>query len=251
MRFIKAIAIIIIISLFIAGCGRPGGKDEENATGSYLQVTKVSVSSDTVSITVENRFKDSSVTTPNSMYDVTLNSYTLTYFREDGSPILTVTHNNSIFIFIQVGKSADATITLIPPPSSISYSSASVNIFGTNGFRDKVGTTFILPKIGGGVTTTTPTTTPTTTAPTVTSLSPNSGARGSSSLPVTINGTNFVNGASVSFSDTGISISSTTFVSSTQITVIINIDSSATTGSRTVTVTNPDGQSATGSFTVT
>lgn len=247
MILIRSIAVIILISLFLASCGRPGGRGEENAPGSYLQVTSVTLSGDTVTITVENRFKDPSITSNiNPLYNVTLRSYTITYFREDGSIILSSTKNNSIFIFIPVNEKAeDVPITLVPGPSSISYSSASVHIFGTNGFGDKIGTTFFIPTLGGGGGIT-----PTNPAPTITSISPNSGARGAT-LDITINGTNFVSTSTVSFSGTGITINSTTFVSTTQLKVNITIDSAATTGSRTVTVTNPDMQSATGSFAVT
>src|SRR3990170_6283167 len=107
MKLTKTIGIIIIISLFIYGCGRPGGTGEDNASGSYLQVTKINLSGDAVSITVENRFKDPSVTSPNSFYDVTLTSYIVTYFRVDGSIIISSTQNNSLFIFVKVGGSAD------------------------------------------------------------------------------------------------------------------------------------------------
>lgn len=242
MKSIKVIGIILI-SLSIFYCGRPGGKDEENAPGSYLQVTSVTLSGNTVTITVKNTFKDTSVTTPNSLYDVTLTSYTLTYFRGDGSIILTSTQNNSIYIYIPVkGEAEDVPITLVPGPSSISYSSASVYLSGKNGFGNKIATTFYLPRLGGGIGTA---------APTVTSVSPNSGSTGNS-YTVYIYGTNFVSGATVTFGS-GITVNSTSFVSSTQLTVNITIDSDASAGTRDVTVTNPDGQSGTGTgiFTVT
>jgi len=157
MRSIKAVfSIIILISLFIAGCGRPGGSGEENAPGSYLQVTSVTLSGDKATIKVKNIFKDPSVTTPNSMYDVTLTGYEITYFNANGSPILTALHNNSIFVYLPVkGDEVSFELTLVPSPSSISFSSASVHIYGTNHFGDKIGATFLLPTFGGGGGTTT------------------------------------------------------------------------------------------------
>src|SRR5262245_17843984 len=80
--------------------------------------------------------------------------------------------------------------------------------------------------------------------PSITSLSPNSGAPGAS---LTVTGTNFQSGATAAFgtdAGTGITVNSTTFVSSTQLSVAIAIDSAATMGARDVTVTS-GGQTAT------
>jgi hypothetical protein len=89
-------------------------------------------------------------------------------------------------------------------------------------------------------------------APTVTSTSPNSGHRGTT-IDVSVIGTNFVSGAVASFSGTGITVNSTTFVDSSHVTANITITSGATLGARDVTVTNPDTQAdtCTGCFTVT
>jgi uncharacterized repeat protein (TIGR01451 family) len=83
-------------------------------------------------------------------------------------------------------------------------------------------------------------------SPTVTSTSPNGALQGTTNLIVTINGTNFVNGANASFSSTGITVNSTNFVNSTQLTANITIAASATIGTSNVTVTNPSGCSGTG-----
>ncbi len=91
--------------------------------------------------------------------------------------------------------------------------------------------------------------------PTVASASPSSRAQGASSQTVAIKGTNFESGTGLaaSFSGTGITVNSTSFVSSTEVTANVTIASNATTGARNVTVTNPDTTSATGTgiFTVT
>jgi hypothetical protein len=81
-------------------------------------------------------------------------------------------------------------------------------------------------------------------APTVTAISPNTADIGATGYNVTITGTSFEAGAAVSFG-TGVAVNSTTFVSSTQLTANISIPTGATTGARTLTVTNPDGTKAT------
>ena len=84
-------------------------------------------------------------------------------------------------------------------------------------------------------------------APTVTSTSPNSRGQGATSQNIAIKGTNFESGTGLaaSFSGTGITVNSTTFVSSTEVTANITVASGATTGLHNVTVTNPDTTTAT------
>jgi hypothetical protein len=77
--------------------------------------------------------------------------------------------------------------------------------------------------------------------PIVTSVSPNFGERGTT-LPVTIRGLNFQPGAVASFGEE-ISVNSVRFVNSSTLVANITISPAATTGARTVTVTNPDGSS--------
>jgi IPT/TIG domain len=88
-------------------------------------------------------------------------------------------------------------------------------------------------------------------APKPTSTSPNRGARGAT-LSVDILGSNFQAGAIAKFG-AGITVSSTTFFSSTKLTARITISSGTTTGVRTVKVVNPDKGtgSCVGCFTVT
>jgi hypothetical protein len=85
---------------------------------------------------------------------------------------------------------------------------------------------------------------------TLTGLSPTSAIQGQT-LNVVLTGTNFASGAACSFG-TGITVTTCTFNSSSQLTANITVSSTATAGSRTVTVTNPDTQSAslTNAFTV-
>jgi hypothetical protein len=79
---------------------------------------------------------------------------------------------------------------------------------------------------------------------TVTSASPNNAGQGAT-LNVSVTGTNFIAGAGVSFSGTGITVNSTTVNSTTSLTANVSIASTATTGLRNLTVTNGDGQQVT------
>ena len=84
-------------------------------------------------------------------------------------------------------------------------------------------------------------------SPSVTSTNPGAGDQGATSFNVTVNGTSFESGANASFTATGITVNSTTFVSPTRLTANISIAGSAPTGTSDVTVANPDGSTATGS----
>jgi uncharacterized protein (TIGR03437 family) len=91
--------------------------------------------------------------------------------------------------------------------------------------------------------------------PTVTSISPTSGAQGATNLLISITGTGFTdanNGTACSFG-AGITVTSCVYNSTTSLTADLQIGSTATVGARDVVVTNPDGQSGTlpGGFTVT
>jgi subtilisin family serine protease len=91
----------------------------------------------------------------------------------------------------------------------------------------------------------------TSTAPTVSAVTPNQGVSGTA-VPVTIDGSTFVSGATVS-AGTGITVSNVAFVSSTRLTATFNIAADATGGARDVTVMNPNGTGGTlaKAFTVT
>jgi len=90
-------------------------------------------------------------------------------------------------------------------------------------------------------------------APTITSVSPNTGAQGKS-LVVTITGTNFLPNPACDFgAEQGLAVSACTYNSATKIAATVSIGSNATPGGHNVIVTDTDGQSATASngFTVT
>ncbi len=80
--------------------------------------------------------------------------------------------------------------------------------------------------------------------PTLTLVNPNSGAQGQNLTSVILTGSNFQSGATCNFG-AGITVNSCAFNSATQLTASISISSTATTGARSVTVTNSDSQSST------
>ncbi|MBU3955920.1 carboxypeptidase regulatory-like domain-containing protein [bacterium] len=78
--------------------------------------------------------------------------------------------------------------------------------------------------------------------PTVSSVSPANGAKGTTISSMTITGTGFKSGSSVSFAPVGVSVSSVTYNSSTKLTAWnVVIAAGAVSGARSVTVTNADG----------
>jgi fibronectin type 3 domain-containing protein len=79
--------------------------------------------------------------------------------------------------------------------------------------------------------------------PALTSVFPSYGFLRSNLPAVVLTGSNFQTGATCNFG-AGITVNSCTLNSSTQITANVTIGSSATTGSGSVTITNPDGQTA-------
>jgi hypothetical protein len=88
--------------------------------------------------------------------------------------------------------------------------------------------------------------------PTLTSISPTSGARGTA-VPVTLTGTNLTGTTAVTVSGTGVTVSGITVVSSTSVTATFTISGTATLSPppRTVSVTTGGGTSGTVTFTVT
>jgi len=88
------------------------------------------------------------------------------------------------------------------------------------------------------------------TAPVLTSSTPNSGAQGST-VNVTLAGSNFIAGATVGVSGTGVTASSVTVVSSTQITATLTLAAAAATGAHNLSVTTANGTSGLVAFNVT
>ncbi len=75
--------------------------------------------------------------------------------------------------------------------------------------------------------------------PTIASAGPAAAEQGQA-LDVAISGTNFRSGATVEFSNAGITVNSVTVVSCTELIASISIDSAATVGAAAISVTNPD-----------
>lgn len=88
-------------------------------------------------------------------------------------------------------------------------------------------------------------------SPLISQVVPANAAQGESGLLVTIQGQNFISGCAVTFSNTGISVVSTSFVSTSQVSVTINISPGATPSAGTLRLANPGGQFAESAFTVT
>src|SRR5262245_44968911 len=79
--------------------------------------------------------------------------------------------------------------------------------------------------------------------PTMTAIRPESGAEGTS-VNVTVTGTNFVSGSTaVAVNGTGVTVGPVNVASNTSLTTVFAIASSATSGTRYVTVTTPGGTS--------
>ncbi len=76
--------------------------------------------------------------------------------------------------------------------------------------------------------------------PTVASVSPATLAQGTGPTPVTLTGTNFAPGATVSFGEQ-VTVSDVSVVDATTITASLSVAADAVPAGRTVTVTNPDG----------
>jgi hypothetical protein len=86
--------------------------------------------------------------------------------------------------------------------------------------------------------------------PTLSSISPTSGQQGTT-VPVTLTGTDFLAGATVNVSGSGVTVSNVNVAGSTSITADFVIASSAATGTRNVSVTTSGGTSNSVSFDVT
>ncbi len=83
----------------------------------------------------------------------------------------------------------------------------------------------------------------------LTSIAPNTGARGAS-IPVTLTGTGLTGTTAITVSGTGVTVSGITVVNDTTVTATFTITATATLSARTVSVTAPGGVSNTVTFTV-
>ncbi len=90
----------------------------------------------------------------------------------------------------------------------------------------------------------------TTAAPTLTSIVPNTGLRGTT-VPVTLTGTNLTGAFMVTISGTGVTVSNLVVVSATTVTATFTISNTAATTARNVRVSTPGGVTNPVTFTVT
>src|SRR5690349_2460955 len=79
--------------------------------------------------------------------------------------------------------------------------------------------------------------------PHITSISPTSGTQGDTGDVIQVLGSGFDSGCTVTFSGTGITVNSTSFVNSGECDANIDIAGGATASVRNVTLTNGDSQS--------
>jgi hypothetical protein len=77
-------------------------------------------------------------------------------------------------------------------------------------------------------------------SPTISAVTPGSGARGASHVIVTVTGTGYQPGAYVEIGGNGIVIHNSTVNNAGSITIDLSIAASAPTGNRSLTVINPD-----------
>ncbi|PYU64812.1 MAG: hypothetical protein DMG49_25695 [Acidobacteria bacterium] len=137
-------------------------------------------------------------------------------------------------------SSGSGTVDKIPLGTAAYVEAPTFDFFGTR--RKGAGT---VTPIDIGAVELAGTTTP---APTLTSIAPTSGVRGTS-VPVTLTGTNLAGATAVNVSGTGVTVGALTMTPTT-ITTTFTITSTATPGARTVSVTTPGGTSNTVTFTV-
>jgi len=143
---------------------------------------------------------------------------------------------------LAIGASATVTITVTTTTEGVINNSASVSASETDpnmaNNSTSESTTVNSPPPPPGA------------APVVDACDPNNGNR-NQQLLVTVTGSKFQSGATVSFGDR-VMVQGVTIVSSGQYNVQIKVHPQAASGDRTVTITNPDGQSGSkaGCFTV-
>jgi hypothetical protein len=203
--------------------------------------------------------------------DWNINAYTLRLSSGGGTPAPTPSAPVISGVSASNVSTSGATInwnTDVPSTSQVQYGTTtsygsntpvvstlmSVHSVGLSGLS--AGTTYhyrVISADSGGRSTTsgdftfttgssTPTQPPPAPTPIISTVSPGSGTQGQT-ITTTVSGSNFASGAACNFGS-GITVSSCSFVSASQLRASVAVSTAATTGSRTVTVTNPDGKAA-------
>jgi hypothetical protein len=163
-----------------------------------------------------------------------------------GGPAFTLTVNGSGFVCGSTVKfNGNARTTTFVSPTQVTAAIPASDIVNTGSYN--VTVTNAAP---GGGTSNAAVFTVNNSIPTITSISPSSATAGGPAFSLTVNGTNFVSGSTVSFNGNA---RTTAFVSATQLTAAILAGDIATAGTYDVIVTNPSpggGTSNAATFTV-
>ena len=157
---------------------------------------------------------------------------TLTGTNFDSTARITVNHPDVIVTNIVVVSATQITATLQIPATSL-VASMDVGVVTSTGSSATVP--FIVTKPS---------------PPTLTSIAPGSGAQGAT-VAVTLTGTNFISGATVAVSNSGVTVSQVSVVNATQITASFVIAASVPAGAVTVTVTTSAGATGPVDFKIT
>ena len=194
-----------------------------------------------VSVTV----KDSGGTSPAVTFTINSAVPTITSLSPTsvtaGGVEFTLTVNGANFLSgatVQWG-STTLTTTFVSPtqltaavPASLIANTGSATVTVTDSAGTSSGASFSISAPG---------------TPTITNLSPTSTTAGGSAFTLTVNGTNFVSGATVEWGSTALM---TTFVSATQLSAAVPASLIATAGTVNVTVTDTAGTSSAAPFTI-
>jgi subtilase family serine protease len=232
--------------------------------GSGLSQTNIVVVSST-QITATYNISSSAATGAHNTWVVTgagsSNMLTFTVTATGSAPTLTsVTPNSGVqgtaVPVTLAGTNFIAGATVAATGSGITVSNVAV-VSGTQitatlnlAANATLGASNISVTTSGGVSNTSPfTVTGSAAVPTLTSVTPNSGTKGTA-VNVTLAGSGFIAGATVGVSGSGITVSNVAVVSGTQITATLTIAAGATPGGYNVSVSTSGGTSNTAAFTV-
>jgi hypothetical protein len=238
-----------------AGAGITATGITVNAAGTQITATFA------ISATAALGARNVTVTTPSG----TSPANAAVTFRVQGPTLASITPASGVRgvtgLAVTIAGANLAGATAINAGAGITATGITVNAAGT-----QITATFAISATAAlgarNVTVTTPNgTTPANAAvtftvqgPTLTSIAPNTAthpASGTTSVPVTLTGTNLAGATGLTGLGTGVSVATGTFqVSSTSVTATLNVASTATAGISTIAVTTPIGTTNTVPFTV-
>ena len=204
--------------------------DIATAGTASVTVTANSQTSNTATFTVNNPAPVLNSISPNS--------------ATAGGSAFTLTANGSGFVSSsKINWNGTALTTTFVSASQLTASVPASDIASAG----TASVTVVTPSPGGGTSGAQTFTISNSTVPTISSLSPSSATAGGAAFTLTVNGTNYVSGATVNWNG---SARTTTFVSATQLTAAITAADIATAGTASVTVTENSQTSNTATFTI-